>query len=94
MIVIFDRSAILAWFVSKTSPFCLAAAKYVSDKSLPTVQAFNSGRLCVGNGTRPVQCRFDERPAATYPVAVATVYELIRSASEATFRRVLPGGKP
>ena len=61
----------------------MAATKYVT---------FESGRIPEMSRLRK-SC-FDECPAATCPMTVATVDKLVRTASEAAFGSVLAGGKP
>ena len=73
----------LAWLVSKPALTSLTATQDVFVQGIAVPR-----RLPWSNGS------IKQRPATTYPMAVASIHELVRPTRKASFWRVLPVGEP
>lgn len=80
----------LAWLIPEAPFFRLTARQNISCEAATTVQGII--RLVLGPmpPLRTVDCRLQNRPAATDPMAVAAVDKLVGPASETTLGGILP----
>jgi len=86
----------LSRLVSKASStgFVLTTAKDVPNQTFSVEKALfwggkRDGRLLVVRPDRPVQAGLDERPAATHPVTVTTIDELVCAPGKPAFGSIL-----
>lgn len=80
----------LGRFVSQSARAFLATIEDISGVTLSAIQTTDCSRpVEIAFTLRAPQCCFDQRPAASYPVAVAPIHQLIGPSCKAPFRSIL-----
>lgn len=67
----------LARFVAKTAMLRLTASEDISVQSFTAEEAADSGRRSAGRLWLPIQSRLQQGPAPAYPMAVASIHQLV-----------------